>query len=57
MSGAGPSNVAVLTHEKKIWLAKKRQKKEQVKEIIFDEDNRRLVPIQPLALKYDAPSY
>jgi ribosomal RNA-processing protein 17 len=43
MSTGRPSNVAVLTHENKIWSAKKRQKKEQVKEVVFDEDARRHV--------------
>lgn len=43
MAEAGPSNVSVLTQEKRIWLAKKRQKKAQVKEILFDEGDRRSV--------------
>lgn len=35
------SNVAVLTHENKIWSRKKKQKKEQVKEVLFDDTARR----------------
>jgi ribosomal RNA-processing protein 17 len=38
-----PSNVAILTQENKIWSAKKRQKKAQVKEVVFDENARRHV--------------
>jgi ribosomal RNA-processing protein 17 len=41
MSAGRPSNVTVLTHENKIWSAKRKQKREQVKEVVFDEDARR----------------
>ncbi|KIM32995.1 hypothetical protein M408DRAFT_326668 [Serendipita vermifera MAFF 305830] len=41
MSKKGISNISLLTHENKIWAAKKKQKKEQVKEVVFDEDSRR----------------
>ncbi|PVG04870.1 hypothetical protein CPB86DRAFT_792720 [Serendipita vermifera] len=35
------TNVEYLTHENKVWSAKKRHKKDQVKEILFDENARR----------------
>ena len=41
MSIPGPSNVAILTHQNKVWSVKRKQKREQVKEIVFDEDARR----------------
>lgn len=41
MSIAGPSNISILTHQNKVWSAKRKQKREQVKEIVFDETARR----------------
>ncbi|KAG8833159.1 hypothetical protein FRC17_011230 [Serendipita sp. 399] len=41
MPPKSPSNVTVLTHENQVWASKKRQKKEQVKEVLFDENARR----------------
>lgn len=38
-----PSNLAVLTKSHNIIASKKRQKKEQIKEILFDDDARRCV--------------
>ena len=38
-----PSNLAVLTKSHNIIAAKKRAKKEQIKEVVFDEDARRYV--------------
>jgi hypothetical protein len=35
------SNVEYLTHENKVWSAKKKHKKGQVKEVLFDENARR----------------
>ena len=40
-----PSNLAVLTRSHKIIASKKRAKKEQVKEVVFDEDARRCVSV------------
>ena len=40
MSMSGPSNTAVLTHQNKVWSVKRKQKREQVKEIVFDENAR-----------------
>jgi ribosomal RNA-processing protein 17 len=42
MPGRGmASNIQLLTHAHKIVKAKKRQKREQVKAVVFDEDARR----------------
>ena len=41
MSIPGPSNAAILTHQNKVWSVKRKQKREQVKEIVFDENARR----------------
>ncbi|KAG8852278.1 hypothetical protein FRB91_006718 [Serendipita sp. 411] len=41
MPPKAPSNVAVLTRENQVWASKKKQKKEQVKEILFDDTARR----------------
>lgn len=35
-----PSNLAVLTKSHKIIASKKRAKKEQIKEVLFDDDAR-----------------
>ena len=39
-----PSNLSTLTNSHKIVAAKRRAKKEQIKEIIFDDAARRYVP-------------
>jgi len=41
MSIPGPSNVAILTHQNKVWSAKRKHKREQVKEVVFDENARK----------------
>ncbi|KZO93449.1 hypothetical protein CALVIDRAFT_566454 [Calocera viscosa TUFC12733] len=40
MAVAGPSNSAILGHSRSVWEAKKRQKKEQVQEVVFDDTAR-----------------
>jgi len=40
-----PSNLTVLTQSHKIVAAKKRQRREQIKEIVFDDDARQYVVI------------
>lgn len=40
-SAMAPSNLAVLTKSHQIIARKKRAKKEQVKEVVFDDDARR----------------
>jgi hypothetical protein len=37
------TNLSVLTKSHKVIAAKRRQKREQIKEIVFDEDARRCV--------------
>lgn len=41
MSTPELSNVAILTHQNKVWSAKRKQKRSQVKEVVFDENARR----------------
>ncbi|KZT53650.1 hypothetical protein CALCODRAFT_423410, partial [Calocera cornea HHB12733] len=35
------SNSSILTHSRSVWEAKKRARREQVQEVVFDEDARR----------------
>ena len=39
-----PSNIAALTKARRIVAAKKKFKREQIKEVVFDDDARRYVP-------------
>ena len=42
------SNITVLTKSHHIVAAKKKAKREQIKEIVFDDDARRCVSASPL---------
>jgi hypothetical protein len=51
------SNLAVLTQSHKAIAAKRRAKKEQIKEIIFDEDARRHLSFLSLNPNVCSPSH